>query len=77
MSLNSLLTLLQELRVSKSGIQETAWQRVQSHSLNLCQSSQTASDDGDLRGTYEGVKEKKNLPITNKIAPLKSKNGDS
>ena len=41
----------------------------------LCRSIQSAADQGDAKGTYEGIK-KATGPIISKSAPLRSKTGE-
>ena len=68
-------TTLQALRTARSKAQQTARHCANTYWLNICSSIQTASDTGNTRGMYEGIK-KAIGPTPSKTAPLKSRTGE-
>ena len=64
----------QNLKTAKKDVQKKARYFANLHWLNLCSSIQEASDMGNIRGMYDGIK-KALGPTIKKVAPLKSKEG--
>ena len=63
------------LRAARNKAQETARHYANNYWLQLCQSIQTSSDTGNIRGMYDGIK-KATGPTIKKTAPLKTKSGE-
>ena len=63
------------LRVARNKAQQTARHCANNYWLQLCQSIQTSSDTGNIRGMYDGIK-KATSPTIKKTAPLKTKSGE-
>ena len=63
------------LRAARNKVQQTARHCANNYWLQLCQSIQTSSDTGNIRGMYDGIK-KATGPTINKTAPLKTKSGE-
>ena len=55
------------LRAARNKVQQTARHCANNYWLQLCQSIQTSSDTGNIRGMYDGIKNKENCPTENKI----------
>lgn len=68
-------TTLAALRAARKTSRQTARQCANTYWLNLCKSIQAASDTGNVRGMYEGIK-KATGPAPRKSAPLKAKSGE-
>ena len=66
---------LQALRAARSKAQQTAQRCANDYWLQLSDNIQQASDSGNIRGMYEGIKQATGKP-TKKTAPLKSKTGE-
>ena len=66
---------LQALRAARSKAQQTARRCANDYWLQLSDNIQQASDSGNIRGMYEGIKQATGKP-TKKTAPLKSKTGE-
>ena len=66
---------LQALRAARSKAQQTARRCANDYWLQLSDNIQLASDSGNIRGMYEGIKQATGKP-TKKTAPLKSKTGE-
>ena len=63
------------LRAARDKAQQSARHCTNNYWLQLCQSIQTSSDTGHIRGMYDGIK-KATGPTTKKAAPLKKKSGE-
>jgi len=63
------------LRAARSKAQQTARRCANDYWLQLSDNIQQASDSGNIRGMYEGIKQATGKP-TKKTAPLKSKTGE-
>ena len=63
------------LRAARNKVQQTARHCANNYWLQLCQSIQTSSDTGNIRGMYDGIK-KATGPTIKKTAPLKTKSGE-
>ena len=66
---------LQALRAARSKAQQTARRCANDYWLQLSDNIQQASDSGNIRGMYEGIKQATGK-LTKKTAPLKSKTGE-
>ena len=66
---------LDALREAKSKAQRVARCCANNYWLELSSTVQVASDTGDIRGMYEGIKQATG-PLIKKTAPLKSKSGE-
>lgn len=66
---------LNSLRSARSVVQKTVRSCANDHWTDLCQSIQQASDTGNIKAMYDGIK-KAVGPSTKKTAPLKSKSGE-
>ena len=66
---------LQALRAARSKAQQTARRCANDYWLQLSQNIQRASDTGNVRAMYEGIKQATGKP-KKKSAPLKSKTGE-
>ena len=66
---------LEDLRKARSKAQQTARRCANNYWLKLSSTIQVASDTGDIRGMYEGIKQATG-PTIRKTAPLKSKSGE-
>jgi hypothetical protein len=62
---------LSELNQARNDVQKTARQCANIYWLQLCENIKIASDNGNARGMYEGIK-KDIGPTVKKCAPLKS-----
>ena len=62
---------LHELRNARKTARKTARFCANAYWTELCRSIQSAADQGDAKGTYEGIK-KATVPIISKSAPLRS-----
>ena len=67
---------LATLRKARSDVQRIARQCANRYWLNLCRGIQTASDTGNIRAMYDGIK-KAFGPSAIKIVPLKSPSGNA
>ena len=63
------------LRAARNKAQQTARHCANNYWLQLCQSIQTSSDTGHIRGMCDGIK-KAPGPTIKKTAPLKTKSGE-
>ena len=66
---------LRDLRSARSEVQKNARHYANQYWTTLCESIQKASDTGNLREMYNGIKLAIG-PSVKKVAPLKSKDGD-
>ena len=66
---------LRDLQSPRSEVLKNAWHYANEYWSTLCESIQTASDTGNLREMYNGIKLAIG-PSVKKVAPLKSKDGD-
>ena len=66
---------LEHLRIARADLQQAARQAANLYWQNLCQSIQDASDRGDARALYRGLKAVFG-PRVSKIAPLQSLSGE-
>ncbi|XP_033120196.1 uncharacterized protein LOC117119470 [Anneissia japonica] len=74
-NLNPTVGTFKELKLAKAVVQKTARYCANQYWIKLCEEIQTASDKGDLRTMYEGIK-KAIGPTIIKTAPLKSLDGE-
>ncbi|KXJ06125.1 hypothetical protein AC249_AIPGENE16751 [Exaiptasia diaphana] len=65
---------LQSLRTARNRAQKTARNCANEYWLQLCSQIQIASDSGNIKGMYDGIK-KAIGPTKKKVAPLKSASG--
>ena len=63
------------LRAARNKAQQTARHCANNYWLQLCQSIQTSSDTGNIRGMHDGIK-KATGPTIKKTAPLKTQSGE-
>ena len=63
------------LGAARNKAQQTARHYANNYWLQMCQSIQTSSDTGNVRGMYDGIK-KATGPAIKKTAPLKTKSGE-
>ena len=65
----------QSLKLAQDELRATARRCANRYWINLCQEIQQASDTGNIRGVYEGIK-KAVGPMPKKTAPIKNLNGE-